>query len=303
MKWKAYSQGFKEELFAKLGVSQRQQKKKKKSDGDYGPPDHPACCSSPAELAAIFGCTGLLHGLWHQKRKEELTQPLELCTSQVCATGIERKKTRPVPLKVECWRYTGKKTTGRNEETCHKQGHKSRGLSLAPGWGAASEVQEWRPLVAAPRSRAPRGHLLLMALRWTDGLGLCSSCSAQHAGWAGAELSHLSVVSISWQGNMEVSKVPSKKVLTSSIPSPLKFNDFLSAPEGMAIVVSPPRFLYIWYTCTLRPSAASPPPGFTLGPAFLPVHTHPSENSVSPFSSNLHRHSSQVSSSRPEFAM
>lgn len=37
MKWKAYSQGFKEELFAKLGVSQRQQKKKKKVMGTMVP--------------------------------------------------------------------------------------------------------------------------------------------------------------------------------------------------------------------------------------------------------------------------
>lgn len=162
---------------------------------------------------------------------------------------------------------------------------------MAPTRGSTTQQGSW-------------GHLLLMALRRMDGLGMSSTCSAQHIGFAATESLHLTVGLHHMAGQHGSLQSPYQEAakfqfLTSPIPSYLKFNDFFLLLKARPIVVSWPRFLYIWYTCTLGPPADLPPPGFTLRPCSSPYAHHTSENSGSPFSSNLHRHSSQISSSRP----
>lgn len=98
---------------------------------------------------------------------------------------------------------------------------------------------------------------------------------------------HISVlVSISLQGNMEVSKALIRRMLRFNPylhPFPPTSNSmtlFLLL-KAQPVLVFWPRFQYICYTCTLKPSTATPPPEVhTQAPALPSVHTHLGELSV-----------------------
>lgn len=102
---------------------------------------------------------------------------------------------------------------------------------------------------------------------------------------------------------MDVSKAHIRRllrsILTSSIPSYLKFNFFRLLQKACPVFIIWLSFLYICHTCILEPSATSTLPKVqTQAPGVLCVHT--SENSASSFNSNLHRDDFQISSSMPE---
>lgn len=167
-----------------------------------------------------------------------------------------------------------------------------------------SEVQEWRPLIEAPRGRVPRGPPLLRALRRTCGLGASPGCSTLMQA-----VSHCVVTPQGWlpshagpHGSFEA---PGKGLLrfTSFLdPFPLPPNSqifFLLRRAWPFIVSRASLSVHLLY---LHPRATC---SFTTTqhhvPALLSLCTHIAENSVLPLSSNLH--GSHISSSRPKFAI